>query len=127
MNREPTTVSVEPQEGSETPAQSLMDAGARNRLTDSAAMAKLPRFTLADIEKHNTRTDCWITIKGVVIDVSTFLQEHPGGPDVIAGKAGRDLSKMFGMIHKEGTLQSFLPDRCIVGVLAEPPSGSLPS
>jgi len=127
-NREPTTTSVEPQDDSEAPAESGKTGGAAkhlNSLGDAAVMAKLPRFTLEDVAAHNKRTDCWIVIRGTVIDVSSFLQEHPGGPDVIAGKAGKDLSKMFSMIHKEGTLESFLPDRCIVGVLAESGGGGL--
>jgi len=118
-NQEPTTVSVEPSKDEEAPAGKI-SGGA---LANEALMAKLPRFTLEDVAKHTTRTDCWIVVKGTVVDVTSFLQEHPGGPDVIAGKAGKDLTKMFAMIHKEGTLERFLPDRCIVGVLADSDDG----
>ncbi len=34
-------------------------------------------FTLAEVAKHNTATDCWVVVNGVVLDVTTFLPgEH---------------------------------------------------
>lgn len=98
---------------------------AKNRLADPEAMGKLPLFTMAEVEKHSTKTNCWVVVKGIVIDATHFLPDHPGGEMVIVGKAGQDASKMFKMIHPDGTLERHLPDSCIVGKISEAGTGKL--
>jgi len=87
-------------------------------------MAKLPRFTLAEVQKHTANTDCWVVVHGIVINATSFLADHPGGEQIILGKAGTDASKMFKMIHPAQTLENHLPDGCIVGVLIEEGTGT---
>lgn len=41
------------------------------------------------------RTDCWIAIKGLVYDVTPYLQEHPGGVPAIVMNAGKDATEDF--------------------------------
>jgi cytochrome b involved in lipid metabolism len=48
-----------------------------------------------ELSKHNTHKDCWIAVHGVVIDITKFLNEHPGGPDVIVTVSGRDCTHDF--------------------------------
>jgi len=110
----------------ETPvAAQVVSAAAKNRLADPLAIQKLPRYTMAEVAKHNTSSDCWVAIHGIVIDATNFLADHPGGISVLVGKAGQDASKMFKMIHPEGTLEQNLPDDCIIGILAELAAGTL--
>lgn len=40
-------------------------------------------YTLADLKAHSTEADCWILVHGKVYDVTAFLDEHPGGFDII--------------------------------------------
>ena len=40
-------------------------------------------YTLADLKAHATEADCWILVHGKVYDVTAFLDEHPGGFDII--------------------------------------------
>ncbi|EGG15683.1 cytochrome b5 domain-containing protein [Cavenderia fasciculata] len=54
----------------------------------------LPVFTLEVIAKHNKRDDCWLLINGKVYNVSSFIEEHPGGDIILAG-AGKDCTTMF--------------------------------
>lgn len=37
-------------------------------------------ITLQDLNKHNTKTDCWIAVHSKVWDITDFINEHPGGP-----------------------------------------------
>jgi cytochrome b involved in lipid metabolism len=39
-------------------------------------------FTSEQISLHNTQSDCWVIIHGVVYDLSQFA-DHPGGTDVL--------------------------------------------
>ena len=36
-------------------------------------------FTMEEVAKHNKKDDLWIVVKGVVMDVTNWLDEHPGG------------------------------------------------
>lgn len=38
-------------------------------------------LTTDDVAKHNSQTDCWITVRGNVYDVTEFLEQHPGGSE----------------------------------------------
>ena len=35
---------------------------------------------MEEVAKHNTKEDLWIVVKGIVMDVTNWLDEHPGGP-----------------------------------------------
>ena len=52
-----------------------------------------------ELAKHNTRTDGWTAIHGVVYDVTSFLDEHPGGAKVMLKYAGADSTKAFDMVR----------------------------
>lgn len=49
-------------------------------------------FSLEEVGKHNTREDCWIVVDGSVYDVTTYVDDHPGG-DSILNNAGKDSSE----------------------------------
>ncbi|KAJ3313594.1 hypothetical protein HDV04_001811 [Boothiomyces sp. JEL0838] len=52
-------------------------------------------FTAAQVEEHSDRTDLWMTIHGKVYDVTKFLDDHPGGEEVLTELAGRDATDAF--------------------------------
>jgi cytochrome b involved in lipid metabolism len=45
-------------------------------------------YTLDECKKHANDKDCWLVIHGKVYDVTSFLEEHPGGYDIILTSAG---------------------------------------
>ncbi len=45
-------------------------------------------YSLEDIKKHSSDKDCWILVHGKVYDVTAFLEEHPGGYDIIVSTTG---------------------------------------
>lgn len=53
------------------------------------------KFTRKELEKRNHRKDAAIIIDNVVYDVTEFLDEHPGGMDVLLKNAGKDASESF--------------------------------
>ncbi|XP_058093637.1 cytochrome b5-like isoform X1 [Magnolia sinica] len=52
-------------------------------------------FTLEDVSKHNTNKDCWLIISGKVYDVTKFLEDHPGGDEVLLSATGKDATDDF--------------------------------
>ena len=71
--------------------------------------------TLSQVIKHNTKTDCWTIIKAKVYDITTYIEEHPGGEPNILRACGVDATSLFetkptGKPHSENAkdvLQSF--------------------
>ncbi|ODV96007.1 hypothetical protein PACTADRAFT_49429 [Pachysolen tannophilus NRRL Y-2460] len=52
-------------------------------------------YTFDEIEQHNTRDDLWLVIEGKVYDCSNYIDEHPGGEEVIVDCAGTDATEAF--------------------------------
>ncbi|KAK8470554.1 hypothetical protein PHAVU_004G176300 [Phaseolus vulgaris] len=51
-------------------------------------------YSKMEVSLHNKRTDCWIIIKKKVYDVTSYVEEHPGG-DAILAHAGDDSTEGF--------------------------------
>ena len=46
-------------------------------------------ITLAEVAEHKDRNSCWVAIHNKVYDITKFLDEHPGGEEVILDVGGR--------------------------------------
>ncbi|XP_033134175.1 cytochrome B5-like protein [Brassica rapa] len=51
-------------------------------------------YSKSEVAEHNKRDDCWIIIKDKVYDVTSYVEEHPGG-DAILDHAGDDSTDGF--------------------------------
>ncbi len=56
-------------------------------------------YTLAQISTHRDASSCWTTINGGVYDVTTWINQHPGGPEAILSLCGKDGSDAFNGQH----------------------------
>merc|ERR1712127_1004467 len=94
------------------------------------AVANLPPgqagYTMAEVAKHNTKTDCWVVVEGQVLNVTNFLSEHPGGELAILTFAGKDATEEFNMIHPPDVIGKYAPDAIVgvVGSAASAPAAS---
>lgn len=52
-------------------------------------------ISLEEIEKHNDHSSCWVAIDGLVYDITKFLDQHPGGEEVVLETAGSDATEGF--------------------------------
>ncbi|KMZ70399.1 Cytochrome b5 isoform B [Zostera marina] len=52
-------------------------------------------FSMAEASEHVSSDDCWIVVDGKVYDVTKYLDEHPGGDDVLVQSAGKDATEEF--------------------------------
>ncbi|KAF4706315.1 hypothetical protein FOZ62_012274, partial [Perkinsus olseni] len=84
----------------------------------AAPAAPTNGYTLEEVAKHNTDTDCWVALNGQVLDVTDFLPEHPGGKLAIMTFAGKDASKEFNMIHPADVVEKYVPES-ILGPVVE--------
>ncbi|KAI8617689.1 cytochrome-b5 reductase [Chytriomyces sp. MP71] len=81
-------------------------------------------FTWADVAEHNTRKSSWLVIDKMVYDVTKFLEEHPGGEEVMMENAGFDATDAFDEIGHSDDAKDLLKSM-LIGTLedaAKPPS-----
>ncbi|ORY34242.1 hypothetical protein BCR39DRAFT_517187 [Naematelia encephala] len=52
-------------------------------------------YALADVAKHTSRSSCYVTYRGNVFDVTSFLPDHPGGDDIMLEYAGKDIGQVM--------------------------------
>lgn len=53
----------------------------------------------SELAKHNTKTSCWVAIRGTVWDVTDFVPQHPGGANLILKAAGQDATESYEDFH----------------------------
>ena len=56
-------------------------------------------ITLEELGKHNKADDIWISINGIVYDVTNFVEHHPGKAGPLLYYAGKDGSDGFNKVH----------------------------
>ena len=81
-----------------------------------AGGCKMQRYTLANIAQNNDASKCWLSLYGVVYDLTGFVGRHPGGP-VIIGQCGKDATKNFDRQHGVGLLRENGFSSSIIGRL----------
>ncbi|XP_061029329.1 cytochrome b5 type B isoform X1 [Eubalaena glacialis] len=52
-------------------------------------------YRLEEVAKRNCPKEIWLVIHGRVYDVTGFLNEHPGGEEVLLEQAGGDATESF--------------------------------
>ncbi|KAJ1940351.1 hypothetical protein EC988_007059, partial [Linderina pennispora] len=82
-------------------------------------------YTAEEISKHNTREDIWVVIHNKVYDITKFLDEHPGGEEVLLEHAGINATEAFEDIgHSEDARE--LLEQYLIGDLEGAPPTSIP-
>lgn len=56
---------------------------------------ELKIYSADEIANHKTSDDLWIAYNGLVYDCSKFLDEHPGGEEVMVDVGGTDATEAF--------------------------------
>lgn len=75
-----------------------------------------PIYDISDVAKHNSAADAWIIINGKVLDITSWLAEHPGGEDVLLDLAGQDATREFEDVGHSNEARSRL-DSLVIGLL----------
>lgn len=64
-------------------------------------------YSLEEVAKHNKKEDLWIAVKGVVMNVTDWVDEHPGGPQALFSHMGKDASEEFEMMHDDEVIPKY--------------------
>ncbi|XP_075166001.1 cytochrome b5 reductase 4 [Haematobia irritans] len=104
------------------PGHSLMDW---IRLGNSGAdlsgtKGRIIPVTLEELAKHNTRDNAWMAIRGVVYNVTRYMDFHPGGVEELMRGVGKDATKLFNEVHAWVNYQQLL-NKCLIGPLKNAP------
>jgi len=60
-------------------------------------------YNWRDVAKHCTAESCWVSVRGKVYDVTKWLENHPGGKEILLLAAGRDITLAFDSYHPFST------------------------
>lgn len=83
----------------------------------AAAPKEKKVYSPEEVAKHNKEDDCWVIVNGEVLDVTGFLNDHPGGKKPIMLFAGRDASVEFNLLHKPDVVEKYAPE-VIIGTIS---------
>ncbi|KAG8053801.1 hypothetical protein GUJ93_ZPchr0001g30803 [Zizania palustris] len=67
-------------------------------------------FRLEEVAKHNSKDDCWLIIGGKVYNVTKFLEDHPGGDDVLLSSTGKDATDDFEDVGHSTTARAMMDE-----------------
>lgn len=63
-------------------------------------------YSLNEVAAHDSESDCWVILKGKVLDLTGFEADHPGKKAFVK-YAGQDITEVMLKIHKgEGHSES---------------------
>ncbi|CAJ1430640.1 unnamed protein product [Effrenium voratum] len=82
-------------------------------------------YSMEEVAKHTSKSDCWVVVSGQVLDVTSFLGDHPGGELAILTFAGKDATEEFNMIHPPDVIGKYAPDAVIGVVGSGAPAGAV--
>ena len=85
----------------------------------------LPELTAAEVQSHNTAESCYVTLGSKVYDVTSFIDDHPGGGDLILEYAGKDVRDIMAdaISHEHSEAAYDILDDCHIGFLAGESAG----
>lgn len=80
-------------------AVALIAAAAVGTMLAAPSQAATKKFTMKQVAKHSSATDCWTSINGAVYNLTPWIAQHPGGSSAILGLCGKDGSAKFNGQH----------------------------
>ena len=76
--------------------------------TSAKSTSTQPLVSVEELKKHSQSSDCWISYKGKVYDVTTFLPKHPGSAAAIMPYCGTASEFEKAFTAKHGTSKASL-------------------
>ncbi|KAI0487061.1 FMN-dependent dehydrogenase-domain-containing protein [Xylaria cf. heliscus] len=83
------------------------------------------KLSAQEIASHRSTSSCWIVVDGKAYDVTSYLNEHPGGAAVLLQQGGTDATAQFRKIHSPDILK-YLPKDACLGTISAAARTALP-
>ncbi|KAL8941331.1 MAG: hypothetical protein Q9216_002316 [Gyalolechia sp. 2 TL-2023] len=71
-------------------------------------MSETKEMTLEEISSHNSKKDLYLVIHDKVYDATNFIDEHPGGEEVLLDVGGQDATEAFEDVGHSDEARSIL-------------------
>ncbi|KAJ5984098.1 cytochrome b5 [Penicillium waksmanii] len=88
-------------------------------------MSESKEFTLQEVTGHNTKKDLYMVIHDKVYDCTSFVDEHPGGEEVLLDVGGQDGTEAFEDVGHSDEAREIL-DGLLVGNVKRMPGDPAP-
>jgi cytochrome b involved in lipid metabolism len=88
-------------------------------------MSAEKEFTYAEVAEHTSKKDIYIVVHDVVYDASNFVDEHPGGEEVLTDVAGQDATEAFEDVGHSDEAREIL-EGLKIGTLKRQPGDPVP-
>lgn len=117
------TESMDPMESEESTGIASPSPSSTATATASPTQSPSPTqtaagYTLTEVAKRNTQSECWVVIDGGVYDLTDWIRQHPGGSGAIRSLCGTDGTAQFTSQHGGEARPSSTLDRYYLGPLA---------
>ncbi|CAG7950219.1 unnamed protein product [Penicillium salamii] len=88
-------------------------------------MSETKELTFQEIAEHNTKKDLYLIVHDKVYDCSSFVDEHPGGEEVLLDVGGQDSTEAFEDVGHSDEAREIL-DAMLVGTVKRMPGDPEP-
>ncbi|KAL9992161.1 putative cytochrome b5-like heme/steroid binding domain, cytochrome b5, heme-binding protein [Helianthus debilis subsp. tardiflorus] len=85
-------------------------------------------LSLHEVSKHDNKNDCWLIISGKVYDITPFLDDHPGGDEVLLLATKKDATEDFEDVGHSQNARNMLADYYVgdIDINSMPQKGKQP-
>lgn len=94
------------------------------RPTARGTMTEQKRYSRKEISERNTKKDAVFIIDNLVYDVTRFLDDHPGGHEVLLNVVGKDASEDFDDVGHSSDAKEMMKKFCIGELVDEDKTAS---
>lgn len=88
-------------------------------MEDGTIAMETTTYTMAQVAQHNDATSCWSAIDGNVYDLTSWIDQHPGGDKNILKICGIDGTSAFNSKHGESAKAQVKREEFLLGALAQ--------
>jgi len=81
------------------------------------------KITAAEVAEHKSEQDCWLVVRGKVYDVTKYLDDHPGGVEIVTDLAGQDATEDYDDVGHSDEAHETL-EEYLIGELDDGAGGS---
>ncbi|MCJ1351061.1 MAG: hypothetical protein MMC33_001043 [Icmadophila ericetorum] len=76
-------------------------------------MSETKELTYTEVKTHNSKKDLYVVIHDKVYNATNFVDEHPGGEEVLLDVGGDDATEAFEDVGHSDEAREFLTDMLI--------------